>query len=147
MTTQEPLAVESEFSRYKMIRDEISHEDNLMGSRISWFMASQSFLLTAQAIAQGPRPGFPNLHNNFFFPLLPVAAILSDLLILAGVFAGIAVLRRWRKMLEDAGSRFDAFPRIRRDGFIMSLGWSAPIGLPLVFLAAWIYLLLAGLAS
>jgi hypothetical protein len=110
-------------------------------------MASQSFLLTAQAIAQGSRPGFPNARINFFFPLLPIAAIVSDLLILAGVVAGIAVLRRWRRMLDEAGPRFATFPRIRRDGFIMSLGWSAPIGLPLVFLAAWIYLLWAGLTS
>ena len=147
MTTNEPLSVENEFSRYKMIRDEISHEDNLMGSRISWFMASQSFLLTALAIAQGPKAGFPNGRVNFFFPLLPIAAIISDLLILAGVVAGIAVLRRWRRMLDEAGPRFDAFPRIRRDSSLMSLGWSGPIGLPLVFLAVWICLLWAGLTS
>ena len=145
MTTSDFQTIESDFARYKMIRDEISHEDNLMGSRVSWFMASQSFLLTALAIAQGAQPQSPNAHINFFFPLLPIVAIVSDLLILAGVLAGIAVLRRWRKMLDEAGPRFETFPRIRRDNVIMNLGWSGPIGLQLIFLVAWLYLLWVGL--
>ena len=147
MTTTDPQTSERDFGQYKMIRDEISHEDNLMGSRVSWFMASQSFLLTAMAIAQGPVQPLPHARNNYFFPLLPVVAIVSDLLILAGVAAGIIVLHRWRRSLEQDEPRFESFPRIRRDNSIMRLGWSAPIGLPLVFLAAWLYLLWAGLRA
>lgn len=41
----------SAWDRLKLIRDEIVHEDNLMSNRLNWFTASQSFLLTALAIA------------------------------------------------------------------------------------------------
>ena len=145
-TNDDPQTIEEDFTRYKMIRDEISHEDNLMGARVSWFMASQSFLLTALAIAQGGQHEFPNVRNNYFFPLLPVVAILSDLLIFAGVVAGIHALRRWRKVIRAAGARYEPFPQLRRKDLTISLGWSGPIGLPLVFLVAWLYVLWHGLA-
>ena len=35
---------------YKLIRSQIEHEDNLNSQRLSWFVASQSFLFTAYAI-------------------------------------------------------------------------------------------------
>ena len=144
-TNDEPQNIERDFTRYKMIRDEISHEDNLMGARVSWFMASQSFLLTALAIAQGGQHEFPNRRNNYFFPLLPVVAILSDLLIFAGVLAGIHALRRWRGVMRAAGSRYEIFPQLHRKNTTIALGWSGPLGLPLVFLVAWMYVLWHGL--
>ena len=37
---------------YKLIRGQIEHEDNLIGTRLNWFMASQSFLFSAYAIVR-----------------------------------------------------------------------------------------------
>jgi hypothetical protein len=142
------LTPAEQFDRYQFIRSEIQHEDNLIGTRLSWFTASQAFLLTALAIAQGPQHGLPNARLNYFFPLLPLVAIASDVLIFVGVLAGIDALRRWRRMLEvHMPEESAALPCIRNDGWIIRFGWSAPLGLPLVFLAAWVYLLFAGLAA
>ena len=34
-----------DFAAYKTVRDEIAHEDNLAGTRLSWFIASQALVL------------------------------------------------------------------------------------------------------
>ena len=135
----------AEFARYKLIRDEIAHEDSLMGARLSWFMASQSFLLTALAIAQGGQRTLPTPAINYFFPLLPIVAIGSSAVIFAGVLAGITMLRQWRRMLDRHYPLTLALPRVRRDERVTMLSWSAPICLPLMFIVAWTYLLIAGL--
>ena len=133
------------FARYRLIRDEIAHEDSLMGARLSWFMASQSFLLTALAIAQGGQRALPTPALNYLFPLLPIVAISTSAVIFAGVLAGIATLRRWRRMLDRHYPQTLALPRVRRDERITTLSWSAPVCLPLIFVVAWTYLLIAGL--
>ena len=134
-------------NRYKLIRDEIAHEDNLIGARLSWFMAAQSFLLSALAIAQGQQRGLPRPSTNYLFPLTPLIGLISSLLIFGGVLAGIRALQAWRRIMHEHAADFAEFPRIQRDSWIMAFGWSAPIGLPLVFLVAWTYLLAAGLTQ
>ena len=131
------------FARYRLIRDEITHEDNLVGARLSWFTSAQAFLLTALAIAQGGAKHLPTMSSNYFFPLLPFVAIASDVLILIGVLSGLQILNRWRAMLDD----YPEYPRVQRDGLSVRLGWMAPIGLPVVFLGAWLYLLGAGMMN
>ena len=133
--------------RYRIIRDEIAHEDNLIGSRLSWFTAAQSFLLTALAIVQGGQRSWPRISTNYLFPLAPLVGLVSSAMILLGVLAGVAALRSWRAMLDRNLAEFAHFPRIRRDGWIIGLGWSAPIGLPVVFFVMWAYLLVQGLAA
>lgn len=133
------------FARYRLIRDEIAHEDSVMGARLSWFMASQSFLLTALAIAQGGQLTLPTPALNYLFPLLPIVAIASSAVIFAGVLAGITTLRRWRRMLDRHYPQTIALPRVRRDERITTLSWSGPVCLPLIFIVAWTYLLVAGL--
>ena len=146
MPPQDPSPVD--FAAYKVVRDEIAHEDNLAGTRLSWFLASQAFLLSALAIAdKGAGHAFPSMKNDFFFPLVPLLAISSCTLILLGIIAGGVVLRRWRRVLHAMIKKDPTLPAIGRDGWIMQFGWIAPLGLPIVFGLAWIYLLIAGLAS
>ena len=53
---------------YAIIRSQIEHEDNLVGQRLSWFVAAESFLFTAYAITvsnirpenNGSSPSRPN---------------------------------------------------------------------------------------
>jgi hypothetical protein len=137
-----------DFAAYKTVRDKIAHEDNLAGTRLSWFMASQAFLLSALAIAyKGYNSALPNTKNDFFFPLIPIMAISSCTLILLGIIAGGVALRRWRRVLREMLDKDPTLPAIGRDGWIMPFGWIAPLGLPIVFGLAWIYLLIRGLAG
>lgn len=134
-----------DFSSYKAIRDEIAHEDNLAGTRLNWFMASQAFLLSALASAHtGIHPATPSMRNDFYFPLVPVLAIACCILILLGIIGGAVAIRRWRRLLNQMLRQDPSLPAIGRDGWIMGFGWSAPILLPLVFLVAWSYLLVVG---
>lgn len=134
------------FAAFKAVRDEIAHEDVLMGTRFNWFITAQAFLLSALAIAHRGPTELPNPRNDFFFPLIPLLAIASCLLILLGILGGLAAIRRWRGLLEAMLAQDATLPAIGRDGWIMRCGWVAPILLPLVFVAAWTYLLAAGYA-
>lgn len=138
---------ETQFDSYKVIRDEIKHEDDLIGQRVSWFTASQAFLLTALAIAHQGRAALPAVGNNYLFPLVPIVALASCVLILCGVLAGIAALWRWRAMLRALSTRDPQMPRLVDDRWIVALGWSAPIVLPVVFIVAWVYLLARGFSA
>ena len=136
--THTPLAL------YEVIRSEIKHEDDLIGQRLSWFTASQAFLLTALAIAHQGKSALPTPANNHLFPLVPIVALCSSVLIVFGVIAGIAALSQWRARLRVLVSRHPDIPRLANDGWIVTMGWSAPLVLPLVFIVAWTYLLIRG---
>jgi hypothetical protein len=141
-----PQSTSGDFSAYKAIRDEIAHEDNLAGTRLNWFITSQAFLLSALAIAHSSRDQLtPNPRNDFYFPLVPLLAIASCILILLGIVSGAVVIRRWRRLLDQMIRQDPSLPAIGRDGWIMRFGWSAPLLLPLIFLIAWTYVLVAGL--
>ena len=137
-----------DFAAYKTVRDEIAHEDNLAGTRLSWFIASQAFLLSALAIAyKGTGSITANVRNDFFFPLVPLLAIASCILIMLGIIGGAVAIRRWRRLLNGMVRKDPSLPAIGRDDWIMRFGWSAPLLLPVVFLLAWLYVLAAGLAA
>jgi hypothetical protein len=129
---------------FDIIRSEIKHEDDLIGQRVSWFTASQAFLLTALAIAHQGQTTLPTPTNNALFPLIPIVALCSSILIFCGVVGGIAALSQWRARFRALVSRHPETPRVVNDGWIVALGWSAPLALPLVFIVAWAYLLVHG---
>ena len=132
---------------FQMIRSEIKHEDDLIGQRVSWFTASQAFLLTALAIAHHGETRLPSPSNNALFPLIPFVALASSVLIFFGVLAGIAALFQWRCRLLALAAEYPDVPRLHREGWIMALGWTVPIALPLVFITAWMYLLVQGYSA
>jgi len=129
---------------FQTIRSEIKHEDDLIGQRVSWFTASQAFLLTALAIAHQGKTTLPTPATNALFPLIPIIALASSVVIFFGVLAGIAALLQWRARLLALCERAPALPRLTHEAWIMTLGWSAPIALPIVFILAWVYLLVHG---
>lgn len=134
------------FSAYKLIRDEIVHEDNLMSNRLNWFTASQAFLFTALAIAHTKiEPVLPTRTNDYFFPLVPIVAICSCLLISFSILAGLAALVRWRRLLRECINQCgQTLPNTGPDTYIIIFAWSAPVCLPMVFLTAWTWLLVKG---
>jgi hypothetical protein len=129
---------------FETIRSEIKHEDDLIGQRVSWFTASQAFLLTALAIAHQGKTALPTPGTNALFPLIPIVALCSSILIFAGVLAGIAALIQWRNRLQALALRHPDIPQLRHAGWIMTMGWSPPLVLPIVFIIAWVYLLVHG---
>jgi hypothetical protein len=136
--------------RYRLVRSQIEHEDNLVSQRLSWFLASQSFLFTAYAITlNGPvQLHFQHLEaqERLLIHLLPMVAILSAALIWLSIFAGFRAMRRLRDdFYRAAGSDLPSgLPPIQTTGRTLLGGQLGPVALPLIFLAVWLVLLLRG---
>lgn len=65
------------------LRQDIRAEDTLIASRVTWYVTSQAFLLTAYAASWGA--GF--MWPDFFHSVLPLAAIVLSALIFASIYA------------------------------------------------------------
>lgn len=129
---------------YQVLRNEVKHEDDLIGQRVSWFTASQAFLLVSLAIAHQGGTAMPKPENNTLFPLVPIVALSSSILIFFGVIAGIGALAQWRGRLSALARRHPELPYVKYERLIVPAAWSAPLLLPVVFILAWIYLLVVG---
>jgi hypothetical protein len=129
---------------FLVLRNEVKHEDDLIGQRLNWFTASQAFLLVSLAIAHKGETAMPTPANNTFFPLVPIVALSSSILIFAGVVAGIAALAQWRARLRALARRHPELPYVAHEHLIVPAAWSAPLVMPLVFIGAWLFLLAHG---
>jgi len=145
-----PAASSEEISpleRYQLFRSRIEHEDNLIMQRLSWLMASQSFLFTAYAIVTNGLSSSPATGGNVFVShltvlshIIPVVALLNSLLILISILAALKAILHLRTqylrqpVLETVALQTPPLTRI--------LGLSAPVLLPLLFIAVWLYLLM-----
>jgi hypothetical protein len=129
---------------YHVLRNEVKHEDDLIGQRVNWFTASQAFLLVSLAIANGAETDMPSPANNILFPLVPIVALSSSILIFLGVIAGVGALAQWRGRLRALARRHPELPYVKYEHLIVPAAWSAPLLMPVVFILAWIYLLVVG---
>lgn len=67
----------------RSLREDIQAEHTLIASRVTWYVTSQAFLLTAYATSWNAGFQWP----GFFHRVLPVAAIVLSLVILASIYA------------------------------------------------------------
>ncbi len=67
----------------KALREDIDAENTLIASRVTWYVTSQAFLLTAYATSW--TAGF--VWQEFFHRILPVTAIFLSIVILASIYA------------------------------------------------------------
>jgi hypothetical protein len=67
----------------KALREDIQSENTLIASRVTWYVTSQAFLLTAYATSWNA--GF--VWQYFFHQVLPLAAIALSAVILASIYA------------------------------------------------------------
>lgn len=135
---------------YRLVRSQIEHEDNLVSQRLSWFLASQSFLFTAYAITlNGP----VQLHSQAFeakerllMYLLPLVGIISAALIWLSILAGFRAMRALREdFYRMIGNRLPSgLPVIQMTGGTLLGGQLGPLMLPVIFLAIWLILLARG---
>jgi predicted metal-dependent enzyme (double-stranded beta helix superfamily) len=67
----------------KALREDIHAEDTLIASRVTWYVTSQAFLLTAYATSWSAGFQWP----AFFHTVLPLAAIVLSAVIFASIYA------------------------------------------------------------
>lgn len=123
----------------EVIHRQLEHEDGLMVNRLSWLVASQSFLFTAYAIVLN---GAPTPRQGLLYSLLPALGLATCGLIYLGILAGVRVttiLRR--KLRRHRGVGGSVGETILGTATTHALGLAAPLLLPPLFFVAWVTLL------
>ncbi|HEX7900137.1 MAG TPA: hypothetical protein VF950_20385 [Planctomycetota bacterium] len=124
---------------YDALRSRLEHEDGLIVHRLSWFMASQSFLFTAYAIAlNGPAAAARLLR------LVPLVGILIAMLTFAGILAALKAMAWIRASFAARGVTEAALglPDLLTPAPIRRFGLLGPVLLPPLFILAWAWLIL-----
>lgn len=130
------------------IHRQLEHEDGLLVNRLSWLVASQSFLFTAYAIVLNGPPLTQNAvlaaRQGLLLRILPALGLATCGLIYLGVLAGVRVTTVLRRKLREprSGAAGMKAAMILGTGTTHALGLAAPLLLPPLFLAAWAALLL-----
>ena len=147
-STVTPAVDISPLERYQVFRNRIEHEDNLVMQRLSWLMASQSFLFTAYAIVTNGLTGAPTLAGNVYVNhlatlarIIPIVALLNSLLIAVSILGALKAIRELRDEYRKHAEPFTVIP-LQTKPATRRLGLSAPVLLPLLFLGVWLFLLL-----
>jgi hypothetical protein len=139
---------------YNVVRSRIEHEDNLVVQRLSWLVASQSFLFTAYAIvtnglaSQPPPPSCIRFAGQLqlLYQLIPVVGTLTCALIYVSILAAVASMRRLRNSYHSRfGDDEKGLPSIMSRPPIRLFGHSASVLLPLVFITIWLVIWMHGL--
>jgi hypothetical protein len=135
---------------YHLVRRRIEHEDGLTVNRLSWLVASQSFLFTAYALtlnglAAGRESPMAD-RQALLCRLIPLIGVATTALIYAGLIASGRALVWLRALLhERVGDEARlGLPIVHSPVGIVRLGQLAPRVLPLVFLIVWLALLVIG---
>jgi hypothetical protein len=135
---------------FRVCREEIHHEYEILGSRLNSYITSQAFLVSGYAMSMGnlnPRTG-PEFR--LVFPiLLSVVGTLLSLRALPGISGACTVLSKWhdrQSELFEKESGLDNYQVLRQTN-VKEIHernlWFASTS-PWIFMAAWI--LMAGLA-
>lgn len=135
---------------YHLVRRRIEHEDGLTVNRLSWLVASQSFLFTAYALTlnglAAGREGPMADRQALLCRLIPLIGVATTALIYAGLIASGRALVWLRALLQErVGDEARlGLPIVHSPVSIVRLGQLAPRVLPLVFLIVWLALLVIG---
>jgi hypothetical protein len=132
---------------YNAVREQIEHEDNLTTQRLTWLVASQSFLFTAFAIlVNAPMTSkWPilTLKQEQVFQLIPIVGFASSLLIYLSIIAGLLAMSRLRAhwARNTCAGECAALPPVQSSLLSRTLGTLTPAALPPGFMLIWLYLL------
>jgi hypothetical protein len=116
----EPILSDSKAELLKFYRSEIKFQNDLLSSRLSSLLTSQSFLLIAYATAMSGLVGaWQDPFTLLFPPVLAVLGLILSFQAWPGIRAGYAVIAMWhqkeRKLLTRADDldEFDYLPAPR----------------------------------
>ena len=91
----------------RSLREDIQAENTLIASRVTWYVTSQAFLLTAYATSWNAGFSWP----AFFHQVLPLAAVVLSALILASIYAATwaqeVYLREQARLVAEIKERLD----------------------------------------
>jgi hypothetical protein len=133
---------------YRIIRERIDYEENLLNQRVIWLIFSQSFLVSAYAIMLNspPEPKSPmygDLQSCLVW-LLPSLALIVSIIIYISVISALYHIAELSKSFETypKDDTIERFPAMNDTSFIRRLGGLPPVLVPLLFIGAWALLLI-----
>src|SRR5262245_55792974 len=121
--------------RLTLLREEIHFEHQLISNRMNWYLTSQSFLMTAFAIAGGRDHPY-----GWLTALLPSIGIAISFLIFIGVLAAavvVQILRARERELIAASREVQDAPYQKLPMWTHVFGMAGPLLLPIIFVLAW----------
>jgi hypothetical protein len=124
---------------YLHLRSRLEHEDGLIVNRLSWLMASEALFFSAYAIALN---GAPTREHIRLLHLIPLVAIVSSVLIFVGILSALRGIGWLQRLLEERVREVShvGLPPLHTPGAVKG-GQVAPLLLPVVFIAVWLYIL------
>jgi hypothetical protein len=121
-----------------VLLERIAREDDLLGQRTSWVVASQAFLVSAQAMSLQEVSKNHLATVEVLVRFVPWAAIASLLLLYVSIVAGMVELAQLRRLLPASGLT----SVVSASGLnVRIIGLAGPSLLPCVFLALWVSVL------
>lgn len=146
----------------KVLGEDIQAEHALIASRVTWYVTSQSFLLTAYATSWNAN----FVWQEFFHRILPIAAIVLSFVIFVSIYAATwaqdAYLREQKSLVSRMKSELELTDMEKMSlqvyertmvsnrtnakghvigGRIHTLGRITPLVLPVGFSMLWLYTL------
>jgi hypothetical protein len=123
---------------YQQIREEIRAEHALISNRLTWYVTSQSFLVSAFAISRGS--GF-QWYSWFSTLLLPAIGFCATALIFPSIAGAVRTIRIWHARQKEFLARHSEFCAafdLRRPTWIERNGLLFPRLIPLLFGTFWL---------
>jgi hypothetical protein len=146
LRTVAPDPTPADTELYSLARAQIHHEDNLITQRLSWLIASQSFLFTASAITLNapatPRSALFESQQQVLAALIPLVASTICALILMTILAGVAAMAGVRSRLASLipSSHLHRYPDVQGSAITRRFGLCGPVLLPALFIGVWMVL-------
>lgn len=123
----------SRFDTFKFLREEIRFQHTLINYRISWYVSSQAFLLSACAISMGSAER--NQLQWFSRLALPVLGMVLSIVISPGVFYAWQRITQHRKTLEEYVNK-SIFPTLEPIPSLAAVIYA--FAAPLMFFILWL---------
>ena len=119
---------------YDRYRQELAHEDSLINQRLSWYFVAQTFLFATLGVSI-------KANSCALTIIVMLVGLGTSLLILISVAAAISSFKLCLRRLQNIQSlaRFkEDYPQLNRSEKIIRFGFVAPVGLPIIFMLAWL---------
>ena len=133
---------------WEMLRSKISDEDQWIQHRVSWNLASSSFLVAAfvASVLAFPATGRPlTLLRNTLLYAIPMLGLLLSAAVLFGLAAATIAIHQAKKSWppkELDSDEASAFPHLYSSGWALWLGRIASWGTTVILLKFWLLVLL-----
>src|SRR5476651_1079876 len=120
MTTESNWTDERILASFKVCRDELHNEYNILSGRLNSYITSQAFLVSGYAISMGNMNAVWGAQFRQYFPLLlSVTAIVLSLRAHPGIKGSCSAITRWHNREADLfqlGRGLEDFGPINREG-------------------------------